>query len=219
MNTEQSVSQTKDERILDSNRNQGAKGINLFPTEVWIFPPPPADSLTTDDLLTLSINLKNNHLLQSANRRLARHCWRKNSPHLDKEFKKAFAYTQDILSAVCRKLKMKGGVREFDSWLNVIEPGGYQAVHSHAPNLLSGILFLSDCSDTSRLILTDPRPGRRHFLETQLGPTEIPVASSAGSAIIFPGWMEHWVEENNSTADKAYIEFNLGNIIREESNI
>jgi hypothetical protein len=49
---------------------------------------------------------------------------------------------------------------------------------------------------------------------TQIGPTEVPVASVAGSAIIFPGWLEHWVEQNNSDRELAYIAFNLGSELK-----
>ena len=207
-----------DEKTPSTNTGNGPKGVNIFPTEVWIFPPAPTEYLNANELMSLSLALKHTSGTESANPRSARHAWRKDSPHLDEEFGTAFQYIKDILGAVCRKLDLKGGTREFDSWLNVIEPGGYQVSHNHAPNLLSGILFLSDCTNTSRLVLKDPRPARQCFTQTQQGPTEVPVSSSAGSAIIFPGWLEHWVEENNSETQQAYIAFNLGNIVKDQSN-
>jgi hypothetical protein len=210
------VSQDKDANSIDSNKATAPKGINIFPTEVWIFPPPTKEKLRVNELLNMSLELKNSKGEQSADPRSARHAWRKESPHLERNFETAFLYINEILSAVCQKLGVKGGTRAFDTWLNIIEPGGYQVSHNHAPNLLSGILLLSDCVKTSRLILRDPRPTRQCFPETQLGPSEIPVASSAGSAIIFPGWLEHWVEENESGSDSVYIAFNLGNIIKDQ---
>jgi len=212
-----SVKQEKTADSIDSNKTSGPKGINIFPTEVWIFPPPGEEKLKANELLKLSLELKESNRENSAEPRSARHSWRKDSPHLEPEFETASLYIKQILSAACQKLGLKGGTREFDTWLNIIEPGGYQVSHNHAPNLLSGILFLSDCSETSRLILRDPRPTRQCFPETQQGPCEIPVASSAGSAIIFPGWLEHWVEENRSARDSAYIAFNLGDTTKGQS--
>jgi hypothetical protein len=193
------------------------KAINIFPTEVWIFPPATQEHVDTEELLRASLIKKQSGSTESASIRSARNAWRLENPHLQDEFKDAFDYIQNILSATCQKLRIEGGSRQFGSWLNVIEPGGYQVLHHHAPNILSGILYLTDCSTSARLILKDPRSTRLCFPETQLGPCEVPVSSAPGSAIIFPGWLEHRVEENLSEAPIGYIAFNLGAKLNNEA--
>lgn len=189
--------------------NKGGKAISVFPTEVWIYPPE-GHSIDIERLEEISITLRHNDKSVANGLHSARHAWRMENPHLDKSFKEAYSHIQDILSITTSRLGIPGGLREFGSWLNIIEPGGYHVIHNHAPHLLSGVLYLSDCVETARLVLRDPRPSRLCFTGTQIGPTEVPVASVAGSAIIFPGWLEHWVEENNSDRELAYIAFNLG---------
>ena len=193
--------------------NKGAKAISLFPTEVWIYPPE-GQSIDIDRLERISMHLKQRDTEGSSSIHSARHAWRMENPHLDKNFQEAYNHIQEILSITTSRLGMPGGLREFGSWLNIIEPGGYHVIHNHAPHLLSGVLYLSDCVKTARLILRDPRPSRLCFTGTQTGPTEVPVASAAGSAIIFPGWLEHWVEQNNSDRELAYIAFNLGSALK-----
>ncbi len=194
--------------------NEGAKAISLFPTEVWIYPPE-GHSIDINRLQTIGMRIKRDDTREEStlDPHSARHAWRMENPHLKPDFEDAYEYIKKILSVTTSRLGLTGGLREFGSWLNIIQPGGYHVVHHHAPNLLSGVLYLSDCSKTARLILRDPRPSRLCFPGTQIGPTEVPVASTAGSAIIFPGWLEHWVEQNNSDHELTYIAFNLGDSI------
>lgn len=187
-----------------------AKEINLFPTSVWIFPPASEEELKTTELLTAALNLYRNPGTATSPSRSARHGWRLNSPHELEPFHPAFTYIEGLLTQTAKRLGLDSGKREFDSWLYILEPGGYHVIHQHAPNLLSGILYLSDCIDTAQLILRDPRPARLCTPSSQSGPSEVPVSSAMGSAIVFPGWLEHWVEENESDQPLAYISFNMG---------
>ena len=187
-----------------------AKEINLFPTSVWIFPPASEEELNTTALQAAALDLYRNSGTTTSPSRSARHGWRLDSPLELESFHPAFTYIEGLLSQIVKRLGVDGGKREFDSWLYVLEPGGYHVVHQHAPNLLSGVLYLSDCIDTARLILRDPRPARLCTPGSQSGPSEVAVSSAIGSTIIFPGWLEHWVEENESSQPLSYISFNLG---------
>ena len=183
--------------------------VSLFPTTVWIFPPEPS-TLDVTTLGQVSLKLQQEMEHQAIEQRSARHCWRMNSPHLKPVFAKAYEHIQAALSVINSKLELPPGQHQFDSWLNVVKPGGFHVIHNHAPNLLSGVLYLTDCIESTRLMLRDPRPARLCFPSTQTGPCEIPVKSSAGSMVIFPGWLEHWVEQNASDTHVIYIAFNLG---------
>ena len=187
-----------------------AKEINLFPTSVWIFPPASEEELNTTELLAAALDLYRNPGTATSPTRSARHGWRLSSPHELEPFHSAFTHIEGLLTQTAKRLGLDSGKREFDSWLYILEPGGYHVIHQHAPNLLSGILYLSDCIDTARLILRDPRPARLCTPGSQSGPSEVPVSSAMGSAIVFPGWLEHWVEENESDQPLAYISFNMG---------
>jgi uncharacterized protein (TIGR02466 family) len=191
---------------------EGAKAVNLFPTSVWIFPPQSEEVLNTHELKQLSLELQKRDIRTSGKQRSARKTWRLESPHTLTEFESAFNYIQRTLSKTCTTLGLQLGNRAFDSWLDVVDPGGYHVIHQHSPNILSGVIHLSDCTETGRLVLRDPRPGRHCRSESQPGPTEVPVSAAAGSAIIFPAWLEHWVEENDTEGKLVYIAFNLGDL-------
>ena len=195
---------------MDNNSANTAKEINLFPTTVWVFPPPSPQRVDLKAAQDAAMRLYTNKSINPNPNKSARHAWRLDSPHERKEFEASFRYIKELLNQAAKRLKLENGTREFDSWLQVLEPGGYHVVHQHSPNILSGILYLSDCNNTAKLILRDPRTGRHCSPESQSGPSEVPVASSFGSPIVFPGWLEHRVEENESGNYLAYISFNLG---------
>jgi len=196
-----------------NNDSYNSKEINLFPTQIWIFPP--AEEMTKDiqNMEQKALELRNSKTELGVPTVSGRGIWRMPSPHLNAEFKNATDRIELLLSATCKRLGLPAGRRKFDTWLNVYDPGSYHIQHQHSPNLLSGVLYLSDIQESGRIIFKDPRPSRQCFKETQGGPIEIPISTTAGGAAVFPSWLEHYVEENHTNRITACIAFNLGELI------
>ena len=191
-----------------------AKAVALFPTTIWIF----SASATCKEALP-AMQTAANKLFEaqtsSAQQRSSRQSWRLDSPHQLKEFAVLNHDIQRNLSVVCKQLGWEPARRTFDSWLGVLPPGGHHVCHHHGPNLLSGVAYLDSIdADSGRLVFKDPRPGRSMFSNTQRGPVDVPVDAEAGSILIFPAWLEHSVEINNSTAIRRSLAFNLGSQLR-----
>lgn len=191
----------------------GDKEISLFPTQIWIFAPDERMSSKISEMEKKAIDLRNTKADNGTNTVSGRGIWRLESPHLTEDFKEATDKIEQQLATACKRLGMKMGRRRFDSWLNVNDPGSYHVQHNHSPNLLSGVLYLSDIQKSGRIIFKDPRPTRQCFRETQRGPMEIPLSAAAGGAAIFPSWIEHYVEENKTDHQTACIAFNLGELM------
>jgi uncharacterized protein (TIGR02466 family) len=101
-------------------------------------------------------------------------------------------------------------------WLNVMQPGGQQAVHNHANSFASGILYLSDCEPASNTAFVRSLGGRDYVFsnanprsatgpfnaERWIGPTP-----SAGDLLLFPSYLLHEVPVNRG-ATRTTLAFN-----------
>ena len=101
-------------------------------------------------------------------------------------------------------------------WANINPPGGYNQSHLHPNSLFSGAYYVKGQPNSGRLSLMDPRPGvqqcmpnrkpgnlpRELWRETYYDP--IP-----GRFIMFPSWMWHKVEPNQSNDIRISVSFNF----------
>ena len=101
-------------------------------------------------------------------------------------------------------------------WANINPPGGYNQMHLHPNSLFSGAYYIKASPNSGRLALMDPRPGvqqnmptrkpgkvsRELWRETYYDP--IP-----GRLIMFPAWMWHKVEPNQSKDTRISVSFNF----------
>jgi len=200
--------------LLESDKNPGeldvdAKEIRVFPTNVWVFPPPKNLESKTDQLINAALRLQEKEPVKSSAALSGRGIWREENPHLLKEFEEVYTQIQKNLATTCKRLGIPPGTHYFNSWIDIMEPGGYQTMHQHSPNLLTGIFYLSETIETGRLILKDPRPARLRSARSQPGPSEIPVTATPCSTIIFPAWLEHSIEENKSTKKRITLSFDF----------
>jgi len=92
-----------------------------------------------------------------------------------------------------------------EMWTNMLEPGGSQALHSHANSFASGVFYLTPSHPGSRTVFVRPPGGfefnfRHHTRAAQMGPFNagkfvVPVAEP-GDLILFPSYLYHEVPRN-----------------------
>lgn len=83
--------------------------------------------------------------------------------------------------------------------------GGFEFPHIEAGGaLLSGLVDLQTPPASGRLVFRDPRPGAAYANASQ----DIPVAAEAGLVLIFPPWLERYVEPHGSDTPRIAISFN-----------
>lgn len=93
-------------------------------------------------------------------------------------------------------------------WINVLEPGGAQALHNHANSLVSGIVYLTG-SDPSACTVFSKSPGGTDFTfrndnaRARLGPYNadkwVAPSPAPGDLLLFPSYLLHEVPENKGT--------------------
>ena len=103
----------------------------------------------------------------------------------------------------------------YNIWININPPGSYNHLHSHAGSVLSGVYYVDATENQGNIQFERTDNGEYHIpaqveKETYYTSTRATYASKTGALYIFPGWLKHSVQGNQSTADRISISFNYG---------
>ena len=101
-------------------------------------------------------------------------------------------------------------------WANINPPGGYNQSHLHPNSLFSGVYYIKAPPKSGRLQLMDPRPGVQQVMPPRKKGKipkelwrEIFCDPIPGRMIMFPAWMWHKVEINQSNDIRISVSFNF----------
>jgi uncharacterized protein (TIGR02466 family) len=126
-----------------------------------------------------------------------------------------FALLRQIVQLACARAlaEMGRGEQAFQlqSWVNLHERGGFNFLHLHERSLLSGSFYLKVPAGSGDLVFRDPRPGIVHGAVKGSFPNahvDINLKPSAGLLVLFPCWMEHYVEPHESDEPRICLAFN-----------
>ena len=101
-------------------------------------------------------------------------------------------------------------------WANINPPGGMNRAHQHPNSLWSGVYYIKAPKNSGDLKIDDPRSSAamvrpnqkkgpvppRLFRETHYEPV-------AGRCIMFPSWLMHCVDPNESNDIRISVSFNF----------
>ena len=106
-------------------------------------------------------------------------------------------------------------VLRHQAWVNISPPGASNKLHYHANCHFSGVYYISlKAPECGSIFFRDPRVASRMFTapitrQTDFTAEEVRMRPEEGRIYIFPGWLEHGVEENKSDQDRVSISFNV----------
>lgn len=183
---------------------------DLFPTRIWQARPAslaPHLQVWVDAVLAL----------RAANPKPAgrtnRQGW--NSEDMSVLEQPAFAPARQAIHAACAGALAQMGAGEvpfrLQSWVNLHDRGGFNFLHVHEGSLLSGSFYLKVPPGSGRFVFRDPRPGVVHgYVKGAVpnGYSDIHLTPEAGLLVLFPCWMEHYVEPHDSDEPRIVIAFN-----------
>lgn len=101
------------------------------------------------------------------------------------------------------------------AWINISPPGASNSVHYHANCHFSGVYYISlKAPECGSIFFRDPRVASRMLTWPAAQPTdfttsEVRMQPEEGRMYVFPGWLEHGVEINQSDRDRVSISFNV----------
>src|SRR5581483_12362311 len=96
-------------------------------------------------------------------------------------------------------------------WINLHDRGGFNFLHLHEGSLLSGSFYLQVPPGSGEFVFRDPRPGVIHNCVKGPQPNghcDISLTPSAGLLVLFPCWMEHYVEPHDGDEPRITVAFN-----------
>src|SRR6266853_5556350 len=98
-------------------------------------------------------------------------------------------------------------------WANVNAPGAEHRMHAHPNNFLSGVYYVQVQDGADTIHFHDPRPQsaviRPPVIElTAYNTDRVVVAVRTGTLVLFPAWLPHSVDANQSERPRISISFN-----------
>jgi len=101
-------------------------------------------------------------------------------------------------------------------WANINYSGGYNRPHIHPNSLFSGVYYVKTQNNCGNLVVNDPRPGIQTTMPSRVKGRppkdlwrEAHIAPYTGRIIMFPAWLWHAVENNNSNDVRISVSFNF----------
>ncbi len=186
------------------------EGYELFPTKIWQARLQP---LTAHLQPWVDAVLAMRAAAPKPAGRTTRHGW--NSEEMTVLERPEFAALKSVIAAACASAlgEMGQGNVAFalQSWINLHDRGGFNFLHLHDGSLLSGTFYLQVPPGSGDFVFRDPRPGVLHGSvkgSVPNGHSDIHLTPSAALLVLFPWWMEHYVEPHASDEPRIAIAFN-----------
>ena len=101
-------------------------------------------------------------------------------------------------------------------WANINYPGGYNKPHIHPNSLFSGVYYVQSEPNSGKLVCNDPRPGIQSNMPTRVNGQppkhlwrEVHIEPRVNRILMFPSWLWHNVEPNESNNIRISVSFNF----------
>ena len=101
-------------------------------------------------------------------------------------------------------------------WANINPPGGMNRAHQHANSLWSGVYWIKTPKNCGQLKIDDPRsvacmirPRQKDIKKPDRLWRETHYDPIAGRCIMFPSWLMHCVDPNESNDIRISVSFNF----------
>ena len=105
-----------------------------------------------------------------------------------------------------------------DLWININHPYSYNARHTHPGSYISGCYYIKVPDNSGNLILKNPTQQLMYMfyhsedsifdMFDETNSISWQIVPEVNKLVMFPGWIEHEVEQNLSNEDRISIAFN-----------
>lgn len=99
-------------------------------------------------------------------------------------------------------------------WININYTGNSNLIHTHPGSFLSGVYYVSTPTDCGRIVFQHPSEMIDFWWQsftdgnTDITCSNINFEAKEGRLLIFPSWLKHYVQSNNSSKPRMSIAFN-----------
>jgi uncharacterized protein (TIGR02466 family) len=96
----------------------------------------------------------------------------------------------------------------YESWINFGKQYSYQSIHNHSPADISGVYYyMTNCLD-GNIVFNCESTGLKTSKWINVN-SQIPISPKNGKLILFPSYLEHFVEMNETDSERISLSFNL----------
>jgi len=183
---------------------------DLFPTRVW---QTRLDSLSSYFPKWVQLVLAMRAATPKPAGRTVRQGW--NSADMSVLERAELLPLREVIRAACAAALAEMGAAErpfqLQSWINLHDRGGFNFLHMHEMSLLSGSFYLQVPPGSGDFVFRDPRPGVvQGWVKGNLpnGHGDVHLVPNAGLLVLFPCWLEHYVEPHEGDEPRITIAFN-----------
>jgi uncharacterized protein (TIGR02466 family) len=119
----------------------------------------------------------------------------------------------NYINTFCKNINL--GIQQIDIpeiWINVNKQNDWNTIHQHGGHTFSGVYYVKTPKDSGRLAFRDPRPAAicNSFLVDKYDNGELRYLNMLeGMFILFPSYLEHFVEPNKNKEERISISFNV----------
>ena len=159
------------------------------------------------------------------NNRVRSNCggYQTNDLELDDTILFLFNEIEHHLHKTAQNIGFKRKLKLYNFWLNVNNHKDYNTPHRHPKSLMSGVFYIKVPENSGRIKFINPNgalmdsylgffnfEARKDYSPTTLLASEWIINPEKNDLILFPPWLEHLVEPNNSNEERISISFNYG---------
>tara|TARA_X000000368_G_C23041934_1_gene717352 strand:- start:1955 stop:2581 length:627 start_codon:yes stop_codon:yes gene_type:complete len=114
----------------------------------------------------------------------------------------------------CRLLNLPNGANGswqyeysiISSWFALFKKGNYAHVHNHGDCDIAGVYYFRKSNDDGSFFFTSPVPAQD---SSCFRSGRVVINPNQGDILLFPGWLNHGVETNDTDQDRCSISFNI----------
>ncbi len=186
--------------------------LSIFPTFIWKFELASEARAAVDTKLRQALE----RLRPSRDRITPAQGWQTHSElHTLDELSELVSCINDAVKTISQFLKIGYDAYEITGcWANLNPPGAPHKIHTHPNNFLSGVYYVHTPAGADTINFHDPRAQtsiiRPPVTElTAANTDQVVVKVSAGTLLIFPAYLPHSVDPNDSGEERISISFNI----------
>jgi uncharacterized protein (TIGR02466 family) len=116
----------------------------------------------------------------------------------------------NFANAICQEERLNISVKVQNFWININPANSHNVVHSHSSTDLIGLYYAQVPENSGTLCLVRNDSSLLSSLYThKQDEVKLKIRPLPNRMYVFPSWMLHYVETNESEADRVSIAFNL----------
>ena len=111
-------------------------------------------------------------------------------------------------------LKTPADIFISNMWINVNPLGGFNRPHVHPQSIFSGVYYIDGDESNGSIVFKHPAINHQYHINNEIAEftnftsSVYRIEPVKGKLVIFPSWLEHYVEPNPKSLDRISISFN-----------